>query len=85
MPQIQTLVKRLRTDDIAVQIEACRQLCDQLAEGENAPFGAIIAAGALPLLIQLVEASELVLRKVTRAPPQSNSSASTLRVSSWNS
>ena len=55
MPQIQTLVKRLRTDDIAVQIEACRQLCDQLAEGENAPFGAIIAAGALPLLIQLVE------------------------------
>ena len=48
-------MKRLRTDDIAVQIEACRQLCDQLAEGENAPFGAIIAAGALPLLIQLVE------------------------------
>ena len=55
MPQIQTLVKRLRHADIAVQLEACDQLCDQLAQDENPPIGAVIAAGAVPLLLQLFE------------------------------
>ena len=47
MPQIQTLVKRLSHDDIAVQIQACGQLCKQLAQSENAPLGAVVAAGDL--------------------------------------
>ena len=55
MPQIQTLVKRLRHADIAVQLEACDQLCDLLAQDENPPIGAVIAAGAVPLLLQLFE------------------------------
>ena len=55
MPQIQTLVKRLSHADVAVQFEACEKLCDLVGTGENPPLGAVIAAGAVPLLLQLFE------------------------------
>ena len=50
MPQIQTLVKRLRPNfQTAVQLEECGQLCEQLFQKENPPLGAVVAAGAVPL------------------------------------
>ena len=55
MPSIQTHVKRLRDADVAVQLQACRQLSNELSQRENAPFGAVISAGAVPLLLQLFE------------------------------
>ena len=48
MPQIQTLVKRLKPNfGTAVQLEACGQLCEQLFQKENPPLGAVVAAGAV--------------------------------------
>ena len=44
MPQIQTLVKRLKPNfGTAVQLEACGQLCEQLFQKENPPLGAVVA------------------------------------------